>query len=47
MEKYIVFGILIALFLGFVAKMIFKTKNSYWKGKVLEKIYVLKFFTTI
>lgn len=50
MEKFIVFGpmiiffvifaILIALFLGFVIKMIFKTKNSYWKGKVLEKKYV-------
>lgn len=52
MEKYIVFGpmvlffavfgILIVLFLGFVVKMIFKTKNSYWKGKVIEKIYVQK-----
>jgi hypothetical protein len=52
MEKYIVFGpiilffgvfgILVVLFLGFVAKIIFKTKNSYWKGKVIEKKYVQK-----
>lgn len=52
MEKYIVFGptilffvvfgILVALFLGFIAKIIFKTKNSYWKGKVLEKNYIQK-----
>ena len=52
MEKYIVFGpmviffvifaILVALFLGFVLKIIFKAKNSYWKGKVIEKNYVQK-----
>jgi len=49
MEKYIVFGpmilffaifaILVVLFLGFIIKIIFKTKNSSWKGRVIEKIY--------
>jgi len=52
MEKYIVFGpmilffavfaILVIVFLGFILKLIFKTKNSYWKGKVIEKNYVQK-----
>ena len=30
------------MFLGFVIKIILKTKNSSWKGKVLEKNYVQK-----
>ena len=37
---FAVFAILVIAFLGFVAKIIFKTKNTYWKGKVLEKNYV-------
>jgi len=42
MEKYIIFGVLVILFLIFVFKMVFKKNNSSWKGKVLEKSYIQK-----
>ena len=49
MEKAIVFGplilffgiffLLIIGFLGFIAKLIFKSKNESWKGVVTDKVH--------
>ena len=47
MEKAVVFGpitlffgcffVLIAIFIGFIIKLIFKTKGEAWMGKVIDK----------
>lgn len=38
----LVFGVLIAGFLLLVFKIMIKTKNSYWKGKIVDKLYNTK-----
>jgi ABC-type Na+ efflux pump permease subunit len=36
---FVIFGLIIAGFLAFIIKLIAKTKNTYWKGKVIDKKY--------
>ena len=38
----VIFGLLVGGFLFIVGKMIVKTKQSSWKGKVIDKLYVEK-----
>lgn len=39
---FVIFGIIIFAFLAFVGKLIIKSKNSSWKGDVVEKKYFQK-----
>jgi len=36
---FAVFGLLIFGFLGFIAKMLVKTRNSSWTGEVIDKMH--------
>ena len=36
---FLIFGVIVILFLGFIFKLIKKSKESYWVGEVKDKVH--------